>query len=103
MESEPKVKREPGRFYAVIDGHDSQLIYKLIDGVMDIVEVSVHEAHRGRGIAAELCKAAFAFAAERGYRVAPTCPYVREKFLPEHPELEAVVEKGGLFYKAQKK
>lgn len=103
MDSELKIKREPGRFYVVIAGHDSQLIYKLINGVMDIIEVFVHETHRGRGIAAELCKAAFAFAAEHGYKVAPTCPYVREKFLPEHPELEALAEKGKLFYKAQKR
>ena len=98
-----KIKREPGRFFVTINGHDSQLSYSLIDGVMDITDVFVHEKHRGEGIASELCIAAFGFARERGFKVMPTCPYVSEKFLPEHQNDKDLVFEGKLFYKARKK
>jgi len=98
-----KIKREPGRFYVVIDGHDSYLVYKLVDGVMDIVDVFVHEAHRGQGVAAELCKAVVEFAKEHNYRIAPSCDYFKNKFLAEHPEIKDMIIEGELFYKAKKK
>lgn len=100
---EIKVKREPGRFYVVIGGHDSQLLYKLINGVMDVFEIFVHETHRGQGIAAELCKAAVDFARQHGYKIAPSCDYFRDKFLPEHPEIKDVIFEGAIFYKAKKR
>ena len=100
---ELQVKREPGRFYVTIDKHDSYLVYKLINSVMDIIEVQVNEAHRGQGIAAELCKAAIEFAEQHNYKIAPSCDYVRNKFLPEHPELKDMVMEGNIFYKAEKK
>ncbi len=98
-----KIKREPGRFYVTLEGHDSYLVYKLINGVVDVIEVQVHEAHRGQGIAAELCKAAVEFAKQHIYKIYPTCPYMKDKFLPERPELKELVVEGELFYKAKKK
>lgn len=100
---ELKIKREPGRFYVVIEGHDSYLVYKLINGVVDIVEVFVHEQHRGRGIAAELCKAAVEFAKQHNYKIAPSCDYFKNKFLTEHPDIKEIIVEGDVFYKARKK
>jgi len=101
--SQLKIKREPGRFYVTIGGHDSYLVYKLINGVMDVIEISVNEAHRGQGIAAELCKAAVEFAKQHNYKIAPTCDYAKNKFFPEHTELKDMLVEGGIFYKARKK
>lgn len=97
------VQREPGCFFIIINGDESRLDYKVINGVMDIREVFVHERLRGHGMAEKLCDAAFAFAQERGWKVAPSCSYVKEKFLPEHPEHAPIVFEGAVFYKAQKK
>ena len=100
---ELKIKREPGRFFVVTDRRESYLVYKLVSGIVDIVEVFVHEEHRGQGIAAELCKAAVAFAKEHNYKIAPSCDYVKNKFVPEHPEIKDMLVEGDIFYKAQKR
>ena len=97
------VKREPGRFYVVIEGHDSYLVYKLINGVLDIIEIQVNEAHRGHGVAGELCKAALEFAKQHNYKLALSCDYAKNKFLPENPQIKEMVVEGDLFYKAKKK
>jgi len=104
VKNEITIKREPGRFYVTIGEHDSQLIYKLINGVVDIVEVLVNEQHRGRSIGTQLTQAAFDFAKEHGYKVAASCSFVKESFIPKHEELnDMVVDEKTLFYKAKKR
>lgn len=102
-EKEILVQREPGCFFILIDGNESRLEYKLVNNIMDIRDVFVHESQRGRGLAEKLCLAAFAFAKERGWTVHPTCPYVKDKFLKEHLEFSDMIHEGDVFYKAKKK
>jgi|MesohylFT_1024984.scaffolds.fasta_scaffold50705_1 GNAT superfamily N-acetyltransferase len=54
--------------------------------VMCIFETYVPRAHRGRGIGAQLARAAFAIAAVRGWLVWPKCSYISESFLGVDPE-----------------
>ena len=63
------------RFTAEVDGHRAELDYTLANGVMSITHTGVPPAIGGRGIAAELMRAALKAAAERGWSIDPVCSY----------------------------
>jgi predicted GNAT family acetyltransferase len=63
------------RFAVVVDGHECELVYRFSDGVMKIVHTGVPSAVGGRGIAAELVRAAFDAARANGWKVVPACSY----------------------------
>ena len=57
---------------------------------MQIVHTESHPALRGRGVAAALVEAAFAYARAEGLRVLPLCSYVRawaRRHPAVHPQL----------------
>jgi predicted GNAT family acetyltransferase len=61
------------------------------DKVLDLYSTWVPPAERGRQVAARLVAAALAHAREHGYRVVPSCWYVRRWFdaHPDHADLLA--------------
>ena len=63
------------RFTTEVDGYSAELDYTLADGVMTITHTRVPQAIGGRGIAAELMRAALKLAAENGWTVNPACSY----------------------------
>jgi predicted GNAT family acetyltransferase len=63
------------RFTTEIEGHRAELDYTVADGVMTITHTRVPREIGGRGIAAELMRAALNVAAERGWSVNPACSY----------------------------
>ena len=78
------------RFEATVDGQLCVANYHLVDGVMRIVHTAVPSALGGRGIAAELVGAAFAYATANGIKVEPWCSYVRA-YMKRHPETQALL------------
>jgi predicted GNAT family acetyltransferase len=50
----------------------------------------VPEEERGRGVGGRMVSVAIAYARAQGFRVVPTCPFVRE-WLEEHPGEQDVV------------
>ena len=50
---------------------------------------------RGRGIAEQLCKAAFEHAKREQLTVLPSCSYIGEAYLKRHPEYESMTTRGG--------
>ena len=60
------------------------------DGTMVIVHTEVPPTLEGRGIAAALVRAAFAYAREHGLKVMPACSYVRA-YVRRHPETQALL------------
>lgn len=87
---------EQHRFVATIDGQEAQLLYHPVaDGVLEYASTFVPETLRGRGIASAIVRRALDYAREHGYRVIPSCWFVRE-FLDQHPEYAdlAVTGKG---------
>lgn len=75
-----------------LDG-EAFLVYRRPSaGVLDLVSVQVPPDRRGGGVAADLTRAAFAYAAEQGLTVRPSCPYIAGAFLKRHPEFRAQVE-----------
>jgi predicted GNAT family acetyltransferase len=63
------------QFITELDGHRAELDYEAADGVMAITHTRVPPAIAGRGVAAELMRAALALATERGWSVKPVCSY----------------------------
>lgn len=66
---------ERQRFVAIVDGHEAELDYRLDGTVMSITHTGVPRAIEGRGIAAELMRAALSAASEAGWTVHPVCSY----------------------------
>ncbi len=63
------------RFSTQVDGQLALLDYTLVDDVMTITHTRVPAAIRGRGIAAELTRAALQAARESHRNVVPACAY----------------------------
>ena len=78
---------QQGRFDIHVDGQHCVLDYQLRDGTMIIQHTGVPEAVAGRGIAAQLTRAALDTVRQRGWRVRPVCSYAAA-YLARHPEYQ---------------
>jgi uncharacterized protein len=81
------------RFEATVDGLLSRADYHLLDGVLRMHHTEVPAALRGRGIAGELVKAAFAWADANHLKIEPACAYVRA-YMGRHPEMHYLLAGG---------
>jgi len=73
------------KYYALIDGREALLQYGPAgEGTLDFWRTFVPEELRGRGIADELVRHALDDAMARGYRVIPSCWFVRV-YVDRHP------------------
>ena len=82
------------RFIARVDddGEEAELDYLMAGPkLIDLHHTYVPEDARGHGLAEALAKAAFDYAREQGYRVVPTCPFVR-RWLAHHPDEAKLVD-----------
>lgn len=79
------------RFLAQVEGHEGAVEYRLDGDRMEIVRTTVPEAIGGRGIAAQLVKAALDFAGANQWRVKPTCSYAAA-YIRRHPEYADLVD-----------
>jgi hypothetical protein len=74
------------RFWMELPGGVAELAYVPVsDSVLDFYSTWVPAPERGRHVAARLVTAALAHARERGYRIVPSCWYVR-RWIDAHPE-----------------
>lgn len=78
-----------GRFVVNVDGYDCVLEYRLDGSVMSITHTGVPEAVGGRGIAAQLVKAALDHARAAHWKVIPACSYA-QAWMKKHPEYDDV-------------
>jgi uncharacterized protein len=63
------------RFATEVDGHRAELDYTIAGGIMTIAHTRVPREIGGRGVAAELMRAALQVADERGLSINPACSY----------------------------
>jgi predicted GNAT family acetyltransferase len=82
-----------GRFEAALDGGLAHADYRLQEGVMRLVHTEVPRAHEGRGVAAQVVRAALEHARTHGLRVLPLCSYVRA-YMRRHPETHDLLPSG---------
>jgi uncharacterized protein len=73
------------RFTTDVDGHRAVLEYRLSERVMTITHTGVPPAIGGRGIAAELMRAALGAARAAGWTVNPVCSYAAA-YMRRHPD-----------------
>jgi uncharacterized protein len=64
--------------------------YRLAGGVMRLVHTEVPPALTGRGIAAQLVRAALEYARVSGLKVQPACSYVRT-YMRRHPDTHSLL------------
>jgi len=76
--------RNAMRFTAEVDGYHAELDYTLAGSEMTITHTRVPSAIGGRGIAAELMRAALRVAETAGWTVNPACSYAAA-YLRRHP------------------
>jgi uncharacterized protein len=78
------------RFEALLGGEIARADYRLAGGVMRMVHTEVPPAFTGRGIAAQLVRAALEHARRSGFKVQPACSYVRA-YIRRHPETQSLL------------
>ncbi len=74
------IRHDPGRgrFVASIGGEEATLLYTEAGaGTLDFTDTYVPEALRHQRIGEAIVKHALAYAADNGYEVIPTCPFVK--------------------------
>ncbi len=81
------------RFEATVDGLLCVVDYHRVDNVMRIHHTEVPRALEGRGIAAQLVRAALAHAAANGLAIEPWCAYVRA-YMKRHPDTQRLLPQG---------
>ena len=79
------------RFTTEVEGHTGELDYELSGTVMNITHTRVPSAIGGRGVAAELMRAALQTAAELRLTVNPVCSYA-VAYLRRHPDQRGHLE-----------
>ena len=73
------------QFTTEVEGNRAHLDYTLSGGVMTITHTRVPPAIGGRGIAAELMRAALIAARAQGWSVRPACSYA-VAYMAKHPQ-----------------
>jgi len=81
------ISHDPGahRFTTEVDGSRAVLDYTLTGRVMSITHTVVPAAIGGRGVAAQLVRAALSAARDEGWTVNPLCSYAAA-YMNKHPE-----------------
>jgi uncharacterized protein len=76
------------QFSTEVDGHRAVIDYTLTGSVMNITHTGVPPAIGGRGIAAELMRAALSAAREHRWTVNPICSYA-VAYMKRHPDTDS--------------
>lgn len=76
---------DAGRFSVVVEAREAELDYRRDNGTITILHTGVPDAIGGRGIAADLVRAAFDWARAQGLKVRTSCSY-SQAWLEKHPE-----------------
>ncbi|MGM0568081.1 MAG: GNAT family N-acetyltransferase [Elusimicrobiota bacterium] len=80
-----EVKHDSKRkvFYIEADDGKAELSYSLEDDSMDVYHTYVPPSLRGRGMGANLCRAALNLAEENNWNLTPSCVFMK-KFLKKN-------------------
>jgi predicted GNAT family acetyltransferase len=78
------------RFESAFDGHLSIAAYEKRDDLVIFSHTHVPPELRGRGLAAEVVRAALEHARAEGWRIVPACSYVAG-YIARHPEFKDLI------------
>lgn len=82
------------RFTVALGEYEAALMYARRGEVLDFYHIYVPDPFRGRGIAGRILIAAFDYARENDLKVTPTCPFIRNDFLPRFTRYHDLVVDG---------
>ena len=86
-----EVKRTADKFLIrLAPGKYAYIKYRLKGGTMYIDATFTPNEYRGRGLAAELTKAAIEYARENMLKIVPNCSYAKDYF-EKHPEYRDIL------------
>lgn len=92
-EDSPRIEhdRVGQKFLISFGGEEAVLAYTQINNCLDLHHTDVPSSQRGKGYGEALAAFAFEFARKNGYRIIPSCPFIKNKFLPQHPEYSGLI------------
>ncbi len=82
--------KQGSRFVIAVDGFEVYELYVEDKETIDLYSTYTPPKLRGKGLAADVVKAALEYAEEKNLKVIPTCWYVR-KYIDEHPEYKKLI------------
>ena len=77
------------RFCVKRKGYEACLMYRVSGTEIDLYHTYVPEVFRGKGMAEQLCKAAFEHAKAHHLTAIPSCSYISDAYLRRRPEYGA--------------
>jgi predicted GNAT family acetyltransferase len=90
MENKVIHEKENERFVIYLDGNEVYVEYTMEDREINLYHTYTHPALRGKGLAAQVVRAAFEFAKENNLKVIPTCSYV-QAFVRKNEQYKVLV------------
>jgi uncharacterized protein len=90
MEEKVIHEKENERFVIYTEGNEVYVEYTMRSNKIDLHHTFTHPALRGKGLAAQVVRAAFEFAKENNLKVIPTCSYV-QAFIAKNNEYKKLV------------
>lgn len=92
MELQVQHDKSKEKFFALVDGKEAKLEYSVLpDGkTLNYKHTFVPEELRGRGIAEIVVKFALDYARDNGFKIIPTCSYVK-RIIAKNPQYQSLV------------
>lgn len=91
MEPEVIHEKENERFVIYTEGNEVYVEYTMTDTEINLYHTYTHPALRGKGLAAQVARAALEFAKENNLRAIPTCSYV-QSFIAKNDEYKELLK-----------
>ncbi len=91
MEEKVIHEKENKRFIIYIEGNEVYVEYTMAGNEINLHHTFTNPALRGKGLAAQVVRAALEFAKESNMKVIPTCSYVRA-FIAKNDEYKELVK-----------
>ena len=91
MEEKVIHEKENKRFIIYIEGNEVYVEYTMAGNEINLHHTFTDPALRGKGLAAQVVRAALEFAKESNMKVVPTCSYVRA-FIAKNDEYKELVK-----------
>jgi len=85
MEPEVIHEKENERFVIYLEGNEVYVEYTMTGNEINLYHTYTNPALRGKGLAAQVVRAAFEFAKENSLKVIPTCSYT-QAFISKNEE-----------------
>lgn len=90
MEEKVIHEKENERFVIYVEGNEVYVEYSMRNNEMNLHHTYTNPALRGKGLAAQVVRAAFEFAKENNLKVIPTCSYT-QSFIAKNDEYKDLI------------